>query len=214
MIAAVAALAQDRPLTVEQEPHHHIRFQNQYIRIVETYIAAGESSQFHTHNHESIGVVVGPAPIEERILGRMAVEERPEPAGALQAGDFAAHPFTHREWNVGERPYRVMAVELLLRPAKLPAEPDGPGDPDAETPHLAAFRYVLPPGTVSPMHAHTRPYVIIAATAIKLTMTAPDGTSRTEDLLPGDFHWVDRRVTHELRNSGSDVGQVVEVEVK
>src|SRR5512146_2804087 len=113
LIAAVAAAQEETPPLADQEAHHRIRLENQYVRVVETYVAAGESTEFHTHTRERIGVVVGPAPIEERVQGRIAVEERPEPAGSLHAGDYTKQPFTHRQWNIGKRPYRVMAVELL-----------------------------------------------------------------------------------------------------
>lgn len=211
---ALGAAQEPAPPLADQESHHKIRLENQYLRVVETYVPAGESTEFHTHTRERIGVVVGPAPIEERVQGRIAVEERPEPAGTLHAADYTREPFTHRQWNIGKRPYRVIAVELLRALPNPPAEPHGPGDPDAETPHLAAFRYVLPPGAASPMHSHTRPYLIIAATPMKLKMIARDGSSRSEDVLPGDFHWVDQKVTHELWNAGSEQGQVVEIELK
>lgn len=214
LAAGLAAQEDQAPPPADQESHHRILLQNRYIRVVETYVPAGDSTAFHTHTRERIGVVVGPAPIEERIQGRIAVEERPEPAGTLHAGDYTQHPFTHRQWNIGERPYRVIAVELLQPLPNPPPEPKGPGDPDAQTPHLEAFRYVLPPGGASAMHTHTRPYLILAATSMKLKMIAPDGSSRIEDVLPGDFHWVEQKVTHELWNAGQEQGQVVEIELK
>lgn len=43
-------------------------------------------------------------------------------------------------------------------------------------------------------------------------MTRPeDGVAAVK---PGDFHWVDSRVTHALANGGHDPGDLVEVELK
>lgn len=64
------------------------------------------------------------------------------------------------------------------------------------------------------MHSHQRPYLIVAVTPLHLKMIAPGGKSLSEAVKPGDFHWVDAKVTHALANEGSDEGQIVEVEMK
>jgi mannose-6-phosphate isomerase-like protein (cupin superfamily) len=64
------------------------------------------------------------------------------------------------------------------------------------------------------MHTHQRPYLIVAVTPMHLKMIAPDGTSRSEGVKPGDFHWVDAKVTRALANDGTSEGQIVEVEMK
>ena len=211
---ALGVAAQEGVTPEEREPHHQIKMQNHYIRVQEFEIAPDKSTEFFSRNHETIGVVVGPTVLRSRALGRIAVEQRVAPPGEVFGGDFSRQEQALRLWNVGERPYRAILVELL-HPLPAPVEePDGPGDPDLETPHLAAYRYVLPEGVSSPMHTHTRPYLIVAATAMKLKMIGPDGRSRSEDLLPGDFHWVEGKVTHALFNEGGKQGQVVEIEVK
>lgn len=77
-----------------------------------------------------------------------------------------------------------------------------------------AHNWVLAPGTVAAMHSHQRPYLIVAVTPLHLKMIARDGKSRSEAVKPGDFHWVDAKVTHALANDGGDEGQVVEIEMK
>lgn len=210
----LALAAQSGPTSEDQEPHHRIRLQNRYVRVVEFEIPAGSSTEFFSRSHETIGVTVSRTTLRSRDLGRIAVEQRPSPAGDLFGGDFTRQPQQFRLWNVGEQPYRAILLELLhALPASIP-EPNGPGDPDFETPHLAAYRYVLPEGTSSPTHTHTRPYLIVAATPMKLRMTAPNGQSRSEDVLPGDFHWIEAKVTHALYNDGQQQAQIVEIELK
>jgi hypothetical protein len=64
------------------------------------------------------------------------------------------------------------------------------------------------------MHTHERPYLIVAVTPMHLKMTAVDGRSLTEQVKPGDFHWVDSKVTHTLTNDGATEGQIIEIELK
>jgi mannose-6-phosphate isomerase-like protein (cupin superfamily) len=64
------------------------------------------------------------------------------------------------------------------------------------------------------MHAHVRPYLILATTDLTLKMTAPDGQTSTHEVKRGEFHWVDAKVTHSLANTGNKDGQIVEIELK
>jgi mannose-6-phosphate isomerase-like protein (cupin superfamily) len=45
-------------------------------------------------------------------------------------------------------------------------------------------------------------------------MTDPEGKSMTHEVKPGDFHWIDAKVTHSLSNEGTTVGEIVEIELK
>jgi len=64
------------------------------------------------------------------------------------------------------------------------------------------------------MHAHDRPYLIIAATPLMLKMTDPEGKSFTHEVKAGDIHWIDAKVTHSLTNEGKTAGEIVEIELK
>jgi mannose-6-phosphate isomerase-like protein (cupin superfamily) len=45
-------------------------------------------------------------------------------------------------------------------------------------------------------------------------MASPDGQSATHGVGPGDFRFVDAKVTHNLGNMGATPGQIIEVELK
>ena len=95
----------------------------------------------------------------------------------------------------------MIDVEILKRPPGPPSEPIA--EPVAENPSARAFRWTLAPGTATPMHTHDRPYLVVAATPLHLTMTGPDGASMEHPVTAGDFHWVVTRVTHALLNRGA-----------
>jgi quercetin dioxygenase-like cupin family protein len=103
-------------------------------------------------------------------------------------------------------------VELLVRPQS--PSPVTAATVAAENPSARIYNWVLAPGATSAMHTHVRPYLVVAASAFTLKMTAPDGQSITHEIKRGDFHWVDTKVTHTLANAGSSEGQIVEIELK
>ena len=79
---------------------------------------------------------------------------------------------------------------------------------------MRVYRYVLAPGAASVLHAHARPYLLIAATAINLRMTSPGQASMEHAVKAGDMHWVDSAVTHTLMNRGTKNAILVEIELK
>ena len=70
---------------------------------------------------------------------------------------------------------------------------------------MRIYRYDLGPGAASAQHAHSRPYLLVAATDIDLRMTSPGGTGMEHLVKAGDMHWVETAVTHTLMNRGREV---------
>jgi beta-alanine degradation protein BauB len=61
-----AVKGQTEPVPVEQEPHHRWIFENQYVRVLDVVLAPGESTLFHTHSHDSVGVRLTDASAQEQ----------------------------------------------------------------------------------------------------------------------------------------------------
>jgi len=171
----------------------------------------GESTLYHTHSHDRAAIDLD----RNTITGQKAggIEGPPENS---ESGDVSATaldaPSTHRVKNVGREMMDLIDVEFLVRP-KQPAAPAA-ATIAAENPSARIYRWKLAPGAASPMHTHERPYLIVATTGFKLKMSAPDGRSLSEEVKPGDFHWVDAKVTHSLANEGGSAGEIVELELK
>jgi quercetin dioxygenase-like cupin family protein len=210
-IIAIAA-AQVAPLPVEQEPHHHLLLKNEFVEIFRTTIAPGESTLFHIHSHDGAGVALVARTTTECLLGGTEGAAATFHSGQVFAPSRLSGPVTHRVHNVGSTAVDDIYVELLQRPSQ--PSTTVMGSPAAENGSARMFSWELAPGAVTPMHSHTRPYLIVAVTFMHLKMVAPDGRSLTEDVKPGDFHWVDAKVTHALANDGTTPGQLVEIELK
>ena len=204
-------MAQQSPVPVEEEPHHHVLLKNESVLVMRVTLSPGESTLFHTHSHDRAAIDLTDARIARQKLGDP--EGAPEPT---KPGDVAVSesngPYTHRVHKVGRGVFEVLDVELLHRPK----QPGGPAAArvEAENPSARVYKWTLAPGVATPMHAHQHPYLIISATPLVLKMTDPDGKSFTHEVKAGDFHWVDAKVTHTLSNEGSTLGQIVEIELK
>ncbi|HXY40512.1 MAG TPA: GDSL-type esterase/lipase family protein [Vicinamibacteria bacterium] len=204
--------ATESAVPVDQEPKHKLVLKNDYLEVLHVTIPAGGSTQFHTHSHNGAAIR-----LTEAMVGTDVPGKGPTPPGRSQPGDvsataYAKAPLTHRVNNVGATTFEVLDLEFLKRPEG-PAVP-AIAPPAAENESARVYRWPLAPGASTPQHTHERPYLVVAATPMRLRMTAPDGGSMEHPIQAGDLHWVDTKVTHVLTNAGSEPGVIVEVELK
>ena len=210
-ILSTLVAAQQSPVPVEDEPHHHLVLKNESVIVLRVKLLPGESTLFLTHSHDRVAIDLTDTTITLQKLGE--TDSAPE---VTKPGDVAASeshgPYTHRVHNAGAVEFEVLDVELLHRPAT----PSGPaaGKLEAENPSARVYKWTLAPGAPSAMHTHERPYLIISATPLVLKMTDPEGKSLTHEVKAGDVHWVDAKVTHTLANEGTTAGTIVEIELK
>lgn len=208
---AGTAAAQQGPVPVEQEPHHHIVLKNDSVLVIHVILPAGETTLYHTHSRDRVSVALTSTTLTQQKLGEP--EGKP---GITHPGDVSAipndGPYTHRLRNLGPRTFEVIDVEFFRRPEH-PSETTA-GPVAADNPSARVYKWTLAPGAATPIHTHDRPYLILAVTPMQLKMTGPDGSSMTHEVKAGDFHWVDTNVTHTLANAGTTEGQIVEIELK
>jgi quercetin dioxygenase-like cupin family protein len=200
------------PVLVENEPLHHVVLKNESIVVLHLTLPPGERTLYHTHSHDRVAVNLSSTSITQQTWNETEGQPSPTSPGTISVYTLSGSSFTHRVHNIGSAPFDVVDVELLERPAtpssSVAAAIAG------ENPSARVYSWVLAPGSVSAMHSHLRPYLIISAKGFTLKMTAPDGQSTSHEVKPGEFHWVNTKVTHSLANAGSTEGQIVEIELK
>jgi quercetin dioxygenase-like cupin family protein len=101
------------PVPVQMEPHHHIVFQNQYVRVLNVLFPVGETSLFHTHSNDNVGIPISGDKTQSQPLGGEWSEVQDVKPGA--AGFRKAHgqPYTHRVRSAGQLPFHVIDVEIF-----------------------------------------------------------------------------------------------------
>ncbi|MBZ5663420.1 MAG: hypothetical protein LAO30_02345 [Acidobacteriia bacterium] len=203
--------AQQSPVPVEEEPHHHVVLKNDSVIVLRVKLLPGESTLYHTHSHDRAAI-----DLTDTIITRQKPGDPESAPETTRPGDVSASesngPYTHRVHNVGTADFEVLDVEFFHRPAQ--ASGPAAAKVEAENPSARIYKWTLAPGTTSAMHTHERPYLIVSATPLLLKMTSPDGKSFTHEVKAGDIHWVDAKVTHSLANEGTTGGTIVEIELK
>ena len=181
------------------------------VLVMHVVLPAGESTLYHTHSRDRVSVALTSTSLAQQELGKPEGKANPTHPGDISA-IASDGPYTHRLRNLGPATFEVIDVEFFHRPANPTPRPAAPVVAENASAHV--YKWVLAPGASTVMHAHERPYVILAVTPMELKMTAPDGNSMSHEIKAGDFHWVDAKVTHTLANAGSAEGEIVEIELK
>ncbi len=116
-VLSTFVMAQQTPVAVQEEPHHHVVLTNESVMVVEVKLLPGESTLFHTHSYDRVAIDLTSTTITRQKSG--------EPVSApelTKPGDVAASesngPYTHRVHNIGAVNFEALDVELLHRPTK------------------------------------------------------------------------------------------------
>ena len=200
------------PVPVEQEPHHHVVWKNEFVEVIHVVLPAGESTLFHTHSRDRVAV-----DLTSTMLSLQKPNEQEEKPDLSIPGDISARanadaPYTHRLRNLGPKAYEVIDVEFFKRPEH-PSK-NSAATVVAENPSARVYKWSVAAGGATTPHSHENPYILLAVTSLRLKTTAPDGSPRIEDLNAGDCRWVDTKGPHTLMNAGTAEAQIVEIEMK
>jgi quercetin dioxygenase-like cupin family protein len=91
------------------EPHHHLKIENEYVRVYYVEVPPHENTQLHQHDHDYIYVSLGPSDVVNAILNK------PEIHLQLKDGEthFTCGGFAHVARNLANTPFRNITIELL-----------------------------------------------------------------------------------------------------
>lgn len=125
--AAACAQNWQSAVTMDGEPHHHLAFQNQYVRAFKVEVPPHSSTLLHQHARDYVFVTLGDTSLENDVQGK------PPAKLDLKDGDvrFTKGGFAHVAKNLSDKPFRNVTVEFLqpvgdLKPPES-AEQPGPG---------------------------------------------------------------------------------------
>jgi hypothetical protein len=94
---------------VPGEPHHHLKIENEYVRVYYVEAPPHESTLLHQHDHDYIYVSLGTSDVVNAIVNK------PEIHLQLKDGEthFTRGGFAHVARNLADTPFRNITIELL-----------------------------------------------------------------------------------------------------
>jgi hypothetical protein len=100
------------PVAVEQEPHHHVIFENQYVRVLDVVLQPGETALFHRHSLDNVPVQLSDATMKRQFPGEDWAAS-PAKEGSVGFIGGTKSPYIHRISNTGTTVFHVLDVEIL-----------------------------------------------------------------------------------------------------
>ena len=108
--AIICSLVISAQIHVRDEPRHHNVFENEFIRILDVYLAPGDTTLYHLHNTPSVFIVFTNTNVGSQLIGQQSQK------GANITGEVSYDnlntPRTHRVWNEDTSWFHVMDIEL------------------------------------------------------------------------------------------------------
>jgi hypothetical protein len=88
-------------------------FENQYVRVYDVRIPAGETTLFHLHAFDTVAVHLTGGLVTRQDQGGEWTKPVPVKANAVELTHDSQGPRTHRVRNVGNAEIRVLMVQIL-----------------------------------------------------------------------------------------------------
>ena len=216
LMLSVAGLFPSRaqaPVPVRNEPRHHMKFENEYVRVFDVVVPPGDATLYHVHSNDYVFVSIGEATLKAQVLDG-------QPADLIvKDGEtrFTKGPITHRVTNVVKTPFRNITIEILKSPGAVGAStPDNsPGHSIVlENEKVRVERLILEPGQSTNIHTHNLSALSVFLTKSKVRIESPGSKPQILDYKPGDFRWRQAPVTHSIKNIGTTRFEAVGVDWK
>ena len=95
---------------VRNEPRHHNVFENEFVRILDVYLAPRDTTLYHLHNTPSVFIVFTNTNVGSQLIGKQSQK------GANITGEVSYDSLNtarlHRVWNEDTSWFHVMDIEL------------------------------------------------------------------------------------------------------
>lgn len=201
-LGAAAFGQEPEVLPIDAEPHHHLAFKNEYVKVYQVEVAPNDAVKLHRHDTDAISLSLSESLVTVHFPGKPDAQQK------LANGQIRlqARGWVHSTSVQGHTPFRNDTVELLLPQtgerngcaqvmAKEPMHCDGVGSriglglPQFETDQTFVGLMRVKPHEQVAMGDPTGATLIVALDA---GATHPDESGKNSSLHVGDFVWLDR----------------------
>ena len=224
--------AAQTPVALASEPHHHLRIENDFVRVFYMEVAPKQSTLLHQHDNPYVSVALGSTRFTNKVLDKQPVDV------TLKDGQFrySAENPVHVATNPMETPLRNVTIEFLKpqgeaknlceivvehKPlncppggavhATKPAAGETTSVPEFETEEVKASLVRLGDKAQAIIAADAPDTLIVALenSALKVTQQGKPAALR-----PGGVAWIARGSEATISNTGQSVARFLAFEFK
>jgi hypothetical protein len=201
----------ESPVELRNEPHHHLKFENQYVRVWDTLIPAHEATLWHVHSYNNVVLTLADANVRVETIGADPAESQPK----LGDVGFRKAPYTHRTMSIGDTPFHNMAVEILALPKNLEAAVEEGRTPLIENEQVRIYRISLAAGESTGIQTDLLPGLLVAITSgnVEILQTG-QSQSHSAHFNAADVQWHEKQISRSIQNAGKERFEAVDIELK
>jgi hypothetical protein len=214
-------------IRMNDEPHHHLVFQNEYINIFNVRVNRGDAIAMHRHDDDTLAIAIGDQTVTIGIPGKEDIHQQ-NPDGQIR---LQRSGYVHSTRVEGGSPYHTVAVELLHAqdnsrnlcaqvigglPLSCPeASAFANSDKEVRQPQFASDETTV---DLVRVLAHRRveighgPQCELIVALDGGVLTPGPGQTLDRDLQPGDFVWFEKNApSRTFKNNGDKDARFVEI---
>jgi quercetin dioxygenase-like cupin family protein len=198
-----------------REPHHFVKLDNDYVRVLDVTVEPFSGTLYHIHENPYVYVSIGAATLKAQVLGSNEITDL-----NLKDGEVRFSPaVTHRVGNIAATPFRNITIQIQNRDTTPPMDPKSVLAARNASGAVAALdnelvrmdRVVLGPGQSSTAHTHLRSHLLVAVHPGTLKLESAGSPTITRAMNAGDFDWHTGGYTHTVTNVGTAPIELIEV---
>jgi quercetin dioxygenase-like cupin family protein len=185
------------------------------VRVLDVRVGPGETTLYHVHTDRTISVVIAAARTWEQFQSRPASPPSADLGpGQVLDNSAAPLPYTHRVANVDTVGFHYV-VGVLRAPSNIaaPALSSATGlKLERETQGGRVYRVRLAPGEATSVHRHPQPGLTVQVGMGSLRLEGTAAEAARPDPGTGAWWWRAVGTQHAVRNDGTTVVEVVEID--
>jgi hypothetical protein len=213
-VTAQGAVTPEMTVPAIREPHHFVKLDNKYVRVLDVTVEPFSGTLYHIHENPYFWISIGAATLRGQTLGAKEIINI-EPVDAEVRYSPA---LTHRVGNIAATPFRNITVQLQARDDASPAgaalaspKPTGyQSKPALDNELVRVERLILEPGQSTGRYTLPRSGLLIAAHDGMISVERPGSTAHRIEMKAGDFDWHTGPATHTITNIGKARFEAIE----
>jgi len=196
----IYALAQP---AVRNEPRHHNVFENDYVRVLDVFLAPNDTTQYHIHATPSVFIFLTKTATGSQLWGQQPVRSIYVAGNSLY--DSLVTPRIHRVWNEDTSWLHVMDVELVAGKAHVnePALQNSFLQLWFDKPLVRGYKIMLTANQSFQLPASKAGYLLVSLGEAVVTLQS-NGSIQHRQMKAGHYCWMESGREYSISNNSAD----------